>query len=349
MSTNEAEPASADVAVIVGRWQILQRGHCALLRAALKSAPKVVVVIGSAWHSRDARNPFTWQERQQQFESVLTPAERARVAFVPVRDYADDERWSEAVRDGVAKHTAHGDGIALLGFRKGETSGPREDFPNWSLIEIEPVLDVSSTELRRMYFESDDPRTALAMIGGHVEPAVMAYLEAFAGLAAYRQCAAEHRAVEVHRKKYTSPFQLTANCVLTAGHHVLLILRGGQIGTGLWALPGGFIELHETFYEAAVRELAEETGFSAPALRMKRALRAQAVFDHPFRSARGRVVNTTFHFHLGDDARLPQVRGDDDAREARWVPIAELPAMEEQIFEDHAVILDHFLHLWPPH
>jgi bifunctional NMN adenylyltransferase/nudix hydrolase len=50
---------TADVAVIIGRWQILQKGHGSLIRAALAAAPKVVVVIGSAFRPRDPRSPFT--------------------------------------------------------------------------------------------------------------------------------------------------------------------------------------------------------------------------------------------------------------------------------------------------
>ena len=79
---------------------------------------------------------------------------------------------------------------------------------------------------------------------------------------------------------------------------------------------------------------------------MKAALRGQATFDHPGRSVRGRIVTTAFHFDLGDE-RLPEVEGRDDAARARWVPIAELPQLEEQLFEDHACILDHFLGLFP--
>ena len=56
-------------------------------------------------------------------------------------------------------------------------------------------------------------------------------------------------------------------------------------------------------------------------------------------------MTTAFHFEL-PDAQLPVVRGQDDAKEAKWVPIAELPALEEQLFEDHACILDHFCGLF---
>ena len=83
---------SSSIAVVIGRFQILQRGHGTLLQAALALAPRVLVVIGSAFRARDAHNPFTWEERKQQFEAVLSAADRQRVEYLPVRDYFDDQR-----------------------------------------------------------------------------------------------------------------------------------------------------------------------------------------------------------------------------------------------------------------
>jgi bifunctional NMN adenylyltransferase/nudix hydrolase len=343
MKSNEPNsPAAADVAVIIGRWQILQKGHCSLLKAALEAAPRVVVVVGSAGHSRDSRNPFTWQERVQQFEAVLTPTERGRATFLPVRDYYDDQRWSDAVRVGVARVASRSDRISLVGFKKDHTSGYLDLFAGWTVIEIEPIYDISSTDLRAIYFEVDDHRAALTMMANYLEPGVRSYLEAWAHLPAYRRCAAEHKAVLADRQKHTAPFYLTSDCVVTAAENVLLIRRGGNIGHGLLALPGGFIDPQERFYAAAIRELAEETGYKPLPGTLQRALRAQAVFDHPLRSARGRIITTAFHFELAQTL-LPEVRGQDDAKEAHWVKLTELPALEEQLFEDHAAILDHFL------
>jgi bifunctional NMN adenylyltransferase/nudix hydrolase len=332
-----------NVAVVIGRWQILQRGHGSLLRAALSAASQVIIVIGSAWHSRDSRNPFTWQERQQQFEAVLSPDERARVTFLPVRDYYDDDRWAAAVRVGVSRLVPPGKRITLVGFRKDSTSKYLDLFPEWGRLDVDPEYDVNSTDLRAIYFEMEhDLPTALAVIGNHVEPGVRAYLDAWSKRPAYRRCAAEHRAVLEYRKKWPATFAFTADALVTASDHVLLIRRGGEIGNGLWAVPGGFVEPHETSYAAAVRELAEETGYSPPPAILKKACRGQALFDHPLRSARARIVANAFHFDLGH-VPLPDVRGQDDAGEARWVPIPELPALEEELFEDHACILDHFL------
>lgn len=337
---------SSNIAVIIGRFQILQRGHGTLLQAALAIAPKVVIVIGSAFRARDAHNPFTWEERKQQFEAVLTAEQRQRVELLPVRDYFDDQRWGDAVRAGVQRAAGRAADVTLVGFKKDHTSSYLDCFPGWAVHEVEPQIDISASDLRRIYFETDNIAAALTVIGNYVEPGVRDYLQAWAQLPAYRQCQAEHRAVVEYRAKYTAPFYLTADSVVTTQQHVLLIKRGGNIGHGLWALPGGFVDPWERFYPAAVRELAEETGYKPHPAQLRNALKSSAVFDHPARTPRGRIITNAFHFDLGD-AEFPDVEGSDDAKLAKWVPIAQLPSLESQLFEDHACILDHFLGLYP--
>jgi len=333
---------NANISVIIGRWQILQRGHLSLLHTALATAPHVVIVIGSAWRARDAHNPFTWQERQQMWEAALTAEQRARVSFLPVRDYYDNDRWNEAVRAGVAKIAKRSDKIALVGYKKDHSSAYLEQFPGWELIEVTPTTDISATDLRCMYFEATNRPAALTVIGNYVTEGVRGYLEAWAHLPAYRQCAAEHKAVKAYRQKWTAPFYLTADAVVTANKHVLLVRRGGDIGHGLWALPGGFLEENEQFYAAAVRELKEETGLNPMPSLLRAALKGQAVFDHPGRSPRGRLVTQAFHFDLGT-THTPEVRAGSDAMEVGWILISELAQMEDQLFEDHGSIIDHFL------
>ena len=48
--------------------------------------------------------------------------------------------------------------------------------------------------------------------------------------------------------------------VFNPGGELLLIRRSDN---GFWALPGGYMEVGERFADAAVRELAEETGVAA--------------------------------------------------------------------------------------
>jgi 8-oxo-dGTP diphosphatase len=49
------------------------------------------------------------------------------------------------------------------------------------------------------------------------------------------------------------------------GHGLVVVRRGIEPGYGQLALPGGYIEIGESWREAAVRELHEETGLTADA------------------------------------------------------------------------------------
>lgn len=59
----QANQHATDVAVLIGRFQPFHRGHVVLLQRALVSAPTVVLVLGSSFQARNAKNPFTWEER----------------------------------------------------------------------------------------------------------------------------------------------------------------------------------------------------------------------------------------------------------------------------------------------
>jgi bifunctional NMN adenylyltransferase/nudix hydrolase len=334
--------SAPDAAIIVGRWQLFHRGHQTLMRAALAAAQQVIVVIGSAFHARDVRNPFTWQERQAMIEATLTADECARVSFLPVRDYFDDERWNAAVRQGVGKLAGPTAAITLVGFKKDATSYYLDHFANWTLKLVEQEFELDATPLRNVFFEGADPDARLAVLRPHVSAPVLDYLQAWARLPAYQERVHEQQVVTQYRKRWTADVYLTADAVVVASSHVLLVRRGGDVGHGLWALPGGFVDKNERFYNAAIRELAEETGFSTLPSTLRHALKGSQVFDHPLRSPRGRLITQAFYFDLGD-IRLPEVKGADDAQEAKWVPVAELSALEDQLFEDHAVILDRFV------
>jgi bifunctional NMN adenylyltransferase/nudix hydrolase len=69
---------SADLAVLVGRFQPFHAAHLALLRHALSIAPRCAIVIGSAHQARTPRNPFTWTERAEMIRLAVPEAERER-------------------------------------------------------------------------------------------------------------------------------------------------------------------------------------------------------------------------------------------------------------------------------
>jgi ADP-ribose pyrophosphatase YjhB (NUDIX family) len=59
---------------------------------------------------------------------------------------------------------------------------------------------------------------------------------------------------------YLNPRLVVSTIPMTDDGRILLIRRGFEPGRGLWAQPGGFLEVDETPSEGAIRETREETG-----------------------------------------------------------------------------------------
>ena len=87
-----------DTALLIGRFEPVHSGHLALLQEALRQAPQVIVVVGSAWQPRSPKNPFTWQEREAMLREALPAPARARVQVLPLRDYYNEAVWVQARR-----------------------------------------------------------------------------------------------------------------------------------------------------------------------------------------------------------------------------------------------------------
>ena len=120
--------------------------------------------------------------------------------------------------------------------------------------------------------------------------------------------------------EYPRP-SVTSDCVIfgydAQGLSVLLIERGLEPFKGCWAFPGGFMQMDEDAETCARRELEEETGLKDVKVEQF------ATFSDVNRDPRGRTV-TVAHFAL---VKKSEVKGADDAAQARWFPIESVPAL----------------------
>jgi 8-oxo-dGTP diphosphatase len=112
--------------------------------------------------------------------------------------------------------------------------------------------------------------------------------------------------------------------------HVLLIRRAARRAAppfkGKWAIPGGFVEPDESLDDAAHRELQEETDLSDVYVEQL------YTFGDPKRDPRGRVVTVAYFALVPEDVLA---HAGDDAAEADWYPIDQLP----DLAFDHAEIM----------
>lgn len=137
----------------------------------------------------------------------------------------------------------------------------------------------------------------------------------------------------MEKKTYTYDYPhpaVTTDCVIFGydnkeGLSVLLVERGLDPFKGCWAFPGGFMKIDEDAETGARRELKEETGLETVHIEQF------GCFTDVNRDPRERVI-TIAYFAL---VRKTDVRGGDDAAQARWFPISQIP----ELAFDHADML----------
>jgi len=119
-------------------------------------------------------------------------------------------------------------------------------------------------------------------------------------------------------REYPDRPQVGVGALVIRDGRVLLVRRGRPPANGLWAIPGGRLELGETLQQAAEREVFEETGITI------RAGQPFYTFDSIVRDEQGRV---RYHYVIVDllaEYVSGEVRPGDDAQDAAWLSLAEL-------------------------
>lgn len=327
--------------IVIGRFQPVTDFHVSeIFRPAIEQSDTVLVILGSASRARTARDPFREDWVQDMIEDATRDIglSQFKLRFAGVRDYWYSEtKWLTEVQRVVSQvETEIGEEceITLYG-AEGSRYDFLDSFPQWERHISEaspPDFDI----LSNIY---ENQREWRRYVSHKNYETIDAWLLSNAG----RRITEEHHYLEKYKAatqtgRYPIVFQTVDNVVVYKGN-VLLVQRRSRPGKGLWALPGGFLEAHESLYDSAVRELREETK-----LKVKPEwLVDKETFDAPQRSLRGRTITRAFLWKIPDWRDVPQVRASSDAAKAKWFPIAKVRMMADQLFEDHLDIIEDML------
>lgn len=137
---------------------------------------------------------------------------------------------------------------------------------------------------------------------------------------------------------------VTTDCVIFGFDgrdlNVLLVERGVDPFKGSWAFPGGFLRPDESAEEGALRELREETGVESAYIEQFH------TYSDLGRDPRERVITIAYMALV----KLTEVRGGDDAADARWFPIDRTPQLafdHDKILRDALARLRERIHFHP--
>ena len=126
-------------------------------------------------------------------------------------------------------------------------------------------------------------------------------------------CKSEEATKNSHPTVYPQMPLVAVGAVVIHNGKVLLVRRGHPPSEGLWAIPGGSVELGETLQQAAEREILEETG-----IRIK-AKEPVLTFDVIERDTQDRI---RYHYVIVDltaEYLSGEPQAGDDAIRASWI------------------------------
>ncbi len=119
--------------------------------------------------------------------------------------------------------------------------------------------------------------------------------------------------------------KLTVDAVIILNGKIVLIKRKNPPYQGMFALPGGFVDIGETTEEATAREVLEETGLLIEIIKLL------GVYSAPLRDPRGHTV-TVCYLALGRG----NPKADSDAEDIKLFEVTDIP----KLAFDHNMIID---------
>ncbi len=334
-----------DERIFVGRFQPPLNHEVEAIRKRVMAGDEVLVILDGDREAPALRVPFTSEQREQMIRGALgEDARRVRFARARERRY-DDAAWRMGLLEGLAALGVHEAPTLFEVFSERFEERLHRVFPEAHIDLVqEPAGCLQGHELRYQIFVDQRAEWIQDI---QISAFVRDWIYGFLSTEQAQEILKDGEYIRTYKKEWANtpypPVFVTVDTVVRHGAEVLLIRRNGSPGKGRLALPGGFLDQHEWTLDGMLRELQEETQLSVDRSKLLEAVRASRVFDHPWRSVRGRTITNAFYLDLDSSVARPAVQASDDAAQALWIKISELRNLEHEFFEDHLEIIEYFI------
>lgn len=346
--------------MVIMRGQVLTNGHCNLILNAIKEGEETLIILGTHNSPRTIKNPFTCEEREKMIRRWLrTMTMDDTVKFAYLEDFQDDEDWILELGKIVFKNTPDNyvreEDRALFTSSKDNDGELRNSWAK-GLVKVVNVLPITSntsktinaTDARNYLFSQlpDYKSKCKALQKLHNDGIInitvsSSLLEWFIDNDYGKDLYDEYQECINYEERYgKGSAHLTSDALVVVRkehktefgtlHYpeYMLIKRGGKVGKNLLAISGGFVDNDETFEDAAIRELEEETGLKLS----KDKITHRIVADSPNRDPRARIVSIVHVFDVTEH-ELKNVKAGDDASEIVFKTFENIKKSE--LFSDH--------------
>lgn len=283
---------SVEIGILIGRFQPLHSGHLEFMTKAAKACDVLRILVGSSNVRPNLKNPFTYNERKAFIYKHIKPViSNFTIDPLPDQMYNYDG-WLES----VVELTSDTPGVHVYKIFIVEKEKETREYAELlvtkfaqhnmqaEVVEIDMDKDRSATEVRAaLQSRTIDPiRQQRLAIGDD-----------------YWTELAEHfwgnGRVYQFIDHFNKPHKIEVcadNIIELADGSIISIIRKDN---GAYALPGGHLDVGETFYQAAVREAFEETGLDLPSLGT---VTQSLLVDNLSRAPGRHIITKVFHWKI---------------------------------------------------
>jgi bifunctional NMN adenylyltransferase/nudix hydrolase len=362
MQQNFTAFAKPKLGVMIGRFSFIHRQHERTLQIMAAENDYILVMIGSANRCVSKKNPHEFAVRAEIMSKLLRrlkPDGQFRIVSLNDTLY-NEERWKMRVYGAGEQYAQrcgiHPERITLYGTDKDESTYYLNSFPQWKTKDVGRVEDIDATRLRELWFRHSQTVPGGLRLQDHLVPEMFDYLKDGHKFNEALQKDWYYLTVTEPDKfkDYPYPEALNVMCgdaIVECAGHILTVTRSGDLGYGQVALPGGHKNKNETAFNAALRELFEETNLRVPEQTIRNCVQQTYLFDHP-----GRTLSSVPKSTLGvyvkiepRDGKFPRANGGDDAAHPtlpnggiRWIPKFDIISGKVKMWDDHNDIVDYF-------
>lgn len=333
---NEATPENVQkqkLGVVIGRFQPLHNGHIDIIARALEQCEKVLVLISSATESPNYRSPLpSGTRRDMIIEEFKDPK---NLVLLPLRDFPTDDEWIQEVIGFVNSFEENPSKVTLYTSEK-DAAFYQTSFVYSTSVAKKEEDEIDDEAIRKLMYEDFQIPSALVPTSVHKTLTTFIASPEFTRLTnEYQQCKGrEAEGLLAHA--YSNPVEPVAHALVIHKGKILLVKRAGVRGHGQLALPGGFIERHETTREAAVRELKEETGLD---LTTVRAMEVASAVEENLNGLSTRTIGINYAYLIDDAEEITLELDLDEVLDAQWHSFDSVVNEKVPLFYNHLTVI----------
>lgn len=140
------------LAILVGRFQVLHTGHADMIGKALELADRVGILVGSSQEAGTSKNPLSYEQRERVLKTVF--GDSVTVCPLPDIGVGNNSTWGDYVLDRVEAEFGRLPDLLVSG-REGRRvdwfDNPRGR--NIAELYVPKTIEISATEMREYLAE----------------------------------------------------------------------------------------------------------------------------------------------------------------------------------------------------